>query len=145
MEPEVFKQVVLENLRGTALEALGVDIVDWRPDCLAVAVTLDGRHKQPEGFLHGGISALLAETAASFAAAAAVDLRASMIFGVDLNITHLRPLREGRLVATSRPLRRGRSTQVFAVDLTDEAGHLVAAARCTVAVRPRPTPPAEAG
>lgn len=140
MEPEVFKQLVLENLKGTALEALGVEVVDWRPGSFAVAVTLDDRHRQPEGFLHGGISALLAETAASFAAAASVDLRSTMIFGVDLNITHLRPLREGRLVATARPLHRGRSTQVFAVDLTEHAGKLVAAARCTVAVRPRPAP-----
>lgn len=138
MEPEVFKHLVLANLKGTALEALGVEVVDWRPESFAVAITLDERHKQPEGFLHGGISALLAETAASFAAAAGVDLQSTMIFGVDLNITHLRPLREGRLVATSRPLHRGRSTQVFAVDLTDQAGKLVAAARCTVAVRPRP-------
>lgn len=138
MEPEVFKQLVLENLKGTALEALGVEVVDWRPESFAVAITLDGRHKQPEGFLHGGISALLAETAASFAAAAGVDLQSTMIFGVDLNITHLRPLREGRLVASARPLFRGRSTQVFAVDLTDQTGKLVAAARCTVAARPRP-------
>ena len=139
MEPDAFKQLVQANLRGTALEALGVEIVDWRYESFTVAITLDGRHKQPEGYLHGGISALLAETAASLAGAAGVDLRSAMIFGVDLNITHLRPLREGRLVATSRPLHRGRSTQVFSVELTDQTGKLVAAARCTVVVRPRPT------
>lgn len=145
MEPDVFKQLVLGNLQGTALEALGVEIVDWRPERFAVAVTLDGRHRQPEGFLHGGISALLAETAASFAAAAVVDLPSTMVFGVDLNVTHVRPLREGRLVATAIPLRRGRTTQFFSVDLTDQSGKLVAAARCTVAVRPRPggAPPGE--
>lgn len=138
MGPEAFAQLVLANLKGTALEALGVEVVDWRPERFAVAVTLDGRHRQPEGYLHGGVSALLAETAASFAAAATVDLASAMVFGVDLNITHLRPLREGRLVATATPLRRGRTIQVFSVDLADAAGTLVAAARCTVAVRPRP-------
>lgn len=138
MEPEVFKKLVTENLRGTALEALGVEIADWDPEHFAVAVTMDDRHRQPEGFLHGGVSALLAESAASFAAAASVDLLTNLVFGVDLNITHLRPRREGRIVATATPLHRGRSMQVFAVDLTGDDGQRFAAARCTVAVRPRP-------
>ena len=140
MGSEVFRQLVMANLHGTVLEALGIEVVDWDPEHFAVAITMDGRHRQPEGFLHGGVSALLAESAASFAAAASVDLYESLLFGVDLNITHLRPRRDGRIVATATPLHRGRTLQVFAVDITGDDGQRIAAARCTVAVRPRPAP-----
>ena len=64
--------------------------------------------------LHGGVSALLAESAASLAAAMSVDLRTHIIAGVDLNATHLRPKRSGTLLATARPLYRGRTTHVYA-------------------------------
>jgi 1,4-dihydroxy-2-naphthoyl-CoA hydrolase len=126
-----------ELLAHTVFAPLGIRVARYDPDAFQVAVDIDERHHQPLGLLHGGISALLAESAASFAAAMSIDVTRHAVVGVDLNATHLKPKRSGTITATARPLFRGRSTHVYRVDVTDEVGDLVCAARCTLAVRPR--------
>jgi 1,4-dihydroxy-2-naphthoyl-CoA hydrolase len=122
-------------LPHTVSAALGIRVLSYDPDALQVGLDIDDRHRQPMGWLHGGVSALLAESAASVAAAMSIDVERFEAFGVDLNATHLRAKRSGSLVATARPLRRGRTTHVYRVDVTDERNHLICAARCTLAIR----------
>jgi uncharacterized protein (TIGR00369 family) len=62
---------------------------------------------------------------------------------VDLNATHLRAKQTGSLLATARPLFRGRTTHVYAIEITDETGALVCASRCTIAIRARRPEPAK--
>jgi len=121
----------------TVFGPLGIRVLAYDPEAFAVALDIDARHHQHLGMMHGGISALLAESAASLAAAMSVDMKEHTIAGVDLNATHLKPKRSGTLTATARPLRRGRSTHVYSIDIVDESGEMVCASRCTIAVRPR--------
>jgi len=121
----------------TVFAPLGVRVERYDPDAMTVALDIDERHHQHLGMLHGGVSALLAESAASMAAAMSVDMTRHIVAGVDLNATHVKPKRSGSLRATARPLFRGRTTHVYAVDITDEQGDLVCVSRCTIAVRPR--------
>jgi len=121
----------------TVFAPLGIRVERYDPDEMVVALDIDERHHQHLGMLHGGVSALLAESAASMAAAMSVDMSRNIVAGVDLNATHLKPKRAGALRATARPVFRGRTTQVYAIDVTDEAGDLVCVSRCTIAVRPR--------
>lgn len=145
MDRDLFIHYAEQLLPNTVFAPLGIRVQRWDPESFQVALHIDDRHRQPFGLLHGGVSALLAESAASFAAAMSVDMARTIVAGVDLNATHLKAKRSGTVVATARPLYRGRTTHVYAVDLTDEAGELVCAARCTIAIRPRkgstaPTP-----
>ncbi|OYV88962.1 MAG: hypothetical protein B7Z68_12580 [Acidobacteria bacterium 21-70-11] len=110
MDREEFIRVVEEANPHTVFAPLGITVANYDPDEMQVAMEIGERHLQHLGVLHGGVSALLAESAAS---------------------------RTGSLLATARPLFRGRTTQVYAVEVTDEIGALVCAARCTIAVRPR--------
>ncbi len=135
MDREEFMHIVEGANPRTVFEPLGIRVTCYEPDRFQVSVEIDDRHRQHLGMLHGGVSALLAESAASLAAAMSVDLRTHTIAGVDLNATHLRPKRSGTLRATARPLFRGRNTHVYAVEVTDEDESLVCAARCTIAVR----------
>ena len=137
MDREEFIRFVEDANAHTVFGPLGIRVVRYDPDKLQVAMDVDERHHQHLGMLHGGVSALLAESAASLAAAMSVNLRTHTIAGVDLNATHLRPKREGTLTATARPVYRGRTTHVYTVDIADEAGAVVCVARCTIAVRPR--------
>ncbi len=140
MDRETFIRYVEARNSETAFAPLGIRVVSYDPDALQVGLDIDARHRQHLGQLHGGISALLAESAASLAAAMSVDPERFTVAGVDLNATHLRRKVEGSLLATSRPLFRGRSTHVYAIDITDEDGELVCVSRCTIAVRPRKAP-----
>ena len=92
---------------------------------------------QPFGLLHGGASAVLAESAASLGAHLSVERDGSHAVGIELNISHLRSTRDGTLRATGTPIRKGRTLQVWMIDLSDERGEAVATARCTLAIRPR--------
>lgn len=137
VDREEFIRVVEEANPHTVFAPLGITVANYDPDEMQVEMEIGERHLQHLGVLHGGVSALLAESAASLAAAMSVDLRTHTVAGVDLNVTHVRAKRTGSLLATARPLFRGRTTQVYAVEITDETGALVCAARCTIAVRPR--------
>ena len=88
---------------------------------------------QPYGILHGGVSALLAESAASLGASLAAGSDRQVV-GIEINASHLRSLRDGHLTATATPLRAGRTVQVWSISLTDDDERVICQARCTLAV-----------
>lgn len=88
---------------------------------------------QPYGILHGGVSALLAESAASLGAALAAGPDRQVV-GIEINASHLRSVRDGHLTATATPLRAGRTVQVWSISLTDDEERVICQARCTLAV-----------
>ena len=88
---------------------------------------------QPYGILHGGVSALLAASAASLGAALAAGPDRQVV-GIEINASHLRSVRDGHLTATATPLRAGRTVQVWSISLTDDEERVICQARCTLAV-----------
>ena len=131
----------LEAFAGTwppnVHDVLGITVVELGPDRTIVEVPVDWRVHQPFGLLHGGVSALLAESAASMGAAAAAG-PGRRVVGIELNCSHLRAVRDGTLRATATPVRKGRTVQVWEIRLTDELDREVCRARCTLAVSEAP-------
>ncbi len=121
---------------GTIHETLGIRILEAGPDKVVLEMDVGPRVHQPFGLLHGGASSTIAESAASIGAYLSCDYEnGEYSMGVDLNITHLRTRRDGTVTATATPIRRGRSTHVWGIELADENGEIVAVARCTLAIR----------
>ena len=120
----------------TVLHTLGMRIESFDPAAVVVAADVDERLFQPAGIVHGGVYVLMAESAASTAAALTVDMSRFNVSGMEINANHLRPVTGGTLRATSRLVHRGRSTLVYSIDVTDGEGRLVCVSRCTIAVRP---------
>ncbi len=112
---------------------LGVEVREASAERVVISVPVTWKVHQPFGVLHGGVSALLAETAASIGGSRAVPEGKSVV-GIELNASHLRAVSDGELVATAVPLRKGRRIQVWAIDVADGAGRAVCAARCSLAV-----------
>jgi 1,4-dihydroxy-2-naphthoyl-CoA hydrolase len=114
-------------------ELLDIEVVEAGPDRVVLRLPVTWKVHQPYGILHGGVSALLAESAASFGAALAAgnDRR---VVGIELNASHLRSVRDGNLTATATPLRVGRTVQVWSIAVTDDEDRAICAARCTLAV-----------
>jgi uncharacterized protein (TIGR00369 family) len=83
--------------------------------------------------LHGGVSVVLAESAASVGGHLAAPSGHTAV-GIEINANHVRSVQEGRLTATATPLHTGRSTQVWTIKIEDEDDRLVCASRCTLAV-----------
>lgn len=132
--------VTLEQLgamaRNTAIEALGIAFTEIGPDYLRGTMPVEARTHQPYGLLHGGASALLAETLGSTAGGLCTP-EGHGVVGIEINANHLRGVRSGLVTGTARALHVGRSTQVWEIRIEDEAGRLVCISRLTLAVVPR--------
>jgi 1,4-dihydroxy-2-naphthoyl-CoA hydrolase len=116
---------------------LDVEMVEAGPERVVLRLPVNWKVHQPYGILHGGVSALLAESAASLGGAIAAGPDRGVV-GIELNASHLRALSEGHLTATATPIRVGRTVQVWRVALTGDDGRGVCEARCTLAVIERP-------
>ena len=114
-------------------QTLQMTIVEQSPDRVVMTMPVTASHHQPWGYLHGGASIALAETAATLGAF--LNCPPNMVaFGQEINANHLRPVREGMLTATATPLHIGRTSQVWDIYIRDEQNKLICASRCTLAV-----------
>lgn len=93
---------------------------------------------QPFGVLHGGASAVLLETLASMGAIAHGMPTHQIAVGVDLNITHIRSARTGRVTGTATALHLGRRTASYSVEIVDDEGRRTAIGRLTCQMIPKP-------
>lgn len=123
-------QAVGEN---TAVSHLGIEFLEVGEDWLSARVPVNRQTCQPYGLLHGGVSVVLAETLGSCGAAFAVP-EGTRVVGLDINANHLRGVAEGWVTGVARAVHIGRSTQVWQIDLRDDAGRLSCVARLTLAV-----------
>jgi len=120
---------------NTAVEHLGMEFLEVGDDFIRARVPVDHRTKQPYGLLHGGVSVVLAETLGSCAAAYASP-EGHLAVGLDINANHIRGVTSGWVTGTARPVHIGRTTQVWAIDLHNDAGELSCVSRITMAVLP---------
>ncbi len=119
----------------TVFAALGVEVTQFGADETVVEVDVTERLFQHAGIVHGGIYVLLMESAASICAALTADVTKNRVAGQEISASHLRPVTAGRLVARARPLHTGRTSIVYACDVS-AGGKLVSTGRCTMAIRP---------
>jgi 1,4-dihydroxy-2-naphthoyl-CoA hydrolase len=102
---------------NTAIDALEIQIVDADANHLVLEMPITAKTKQPFGLLHGGISMLLAETAASSHACWGIDFNKVVPVGIEINGSHLRSATEGTVRTTATVIRRSRTLIVHQVDV----------------------------
>ena len=118
---------------NTAVSHLGIEFLEVGEDFISARVPVDPRTHQPYGLLHGGVSVVLAETLGSCGAAYAAP-EGWRAVGLDINANHLRGVTSGWVIGTARPVHIGRTTQVWQIDLRNEAGQLTCVSRITMAM-----------
>jgi 1,4-dihydroxy-2-naphthoyl-CoA hydrolase len=117
----------------TAVERLGIEFLEVGPDFIRARVPVDGRTRQPYGMLHGGVSVVLAETLGSCGAVSAAPPGHRAV-GLDINANHLRGATSGWVTGICRPVHIGRTTQVWQIDLSNDAGQPTCVSRITMAI-----------
>lgn len=123
-----------ERGKDTLIGHLGIELLEAGDDFLKGRMPVDWRTQQPAGFLHGGASVALAETLASWAATFCVDRSKHHCVGLEINANHVRPVNDGSVIGTARPVHLGKSTQIWEVRIVNEADKLVCVSRVTMAV-----------
>ncbi|MCQ8896127.1 hotdog fold thioesterase [Limnobacter humi] len=124
--------------KNTALEALGIQITEIGPDYIRGTMPAEPRTFQPFGLVHGGCNVVLAETLGSVGANLVVDNSQYYCVGQEVNANHLRGVRSGTVTGTATLLHAGRTSQVWSIELRDDAGKLSCISRLTMAVVPIP-------
>lgn len=122
------------NLKNTVIELLDIKYVEITPDKVVLKMPIGPKTWQPYGILHGGVSVVLAETAASVATYINIDTSKYLAVGMEINANHIRSKKEGVVTAVATPLHKGRTSMVWDIKITDEAGKLICVSRCTMAV-----------
>ena len=135
--PEAFNRPEQLNAmeEDRMLGHLGVEIVEIGDDYLRARMPVDHRTRQPFGLLHGGASAVLAESVGSWSSYLCTPPGEYQVLGLEINVSHLRPARSGYVYGTARPVRLGSVVHVWDIRITDESGVLLSIARLSTSVR----------
>jgi 1,4-dihydroxy-2-naphthoyl-CoA hydrolase len=117
---------------NTALEPLGISVLSVNEESLNLRMPITNASRQPFGLLHGGISLLLAESAASMHSCWGIDLNSVFPVGIEINGSHLRSASSGFVVATAQLLRRSKTLAVHEVKIVhEETNKLLCVCRVT--------------
>ena len=131
-----FKNYTIKDIKteGTMVEHLGIKVTELGEDFVVGTMPVDNRTKQPFGILHGGASVALAETLASYSGYLTIDPEKYYVVGVEINANHLKVAKNGIVTGKCSPIKRGRSTQVWQTEITNESGDLICVSRITLMV-----------
>jgi 1,4-dihydroxy-2-naphthoyl-CoA hydrolase len=107
--------------------------LDVSPERIVARIPVEG-NTQPYGILHGGATAALCETVASFGTALVAGPD-RLVMGIELNVNHIRAVRTGHVTVTGVPLHIGRTTAVWNMEVRDDEDRLAAVSRLTLVIR----------
>ena len=101
---------------------IGIELDDIGPDRVSAHLEVVDHHKQPYGIVHGGVYCSIVETLCSIGAALwALEQGIQAVVGVSNSTDFLRSVQDGRIEATATPVHRGRSQQLWQVEITRAA------------------------
>jgi uncharacterized protein (TIGR00369 family) len=129
---------VVEQIRsnmGALNLRLGVELLEVSAERVVGTMPVEG-NTQPVGLLHGGASVALAETLGSLGSTVHA-FPDRLPVGVDINATHHRGARSGRVTGVATALHLGRTMASYEVVITDEDGRRVCTSRITCALVPK--------
>ncbi|WP_176558876.1 PaaI family thioesterase [Micromonospora sp. WMMA1996] len=115
----------MPNLSGGFVALLGLTFDEVSGDRVVIRWKVRPELHQPYGIQHGGVYCSVVETAASVGGALWLGDRGNVV-GVSNQTDFLRAVRDGELTAIGTPVHRGRSQQLWLVEITDGDARLVA-------------------
>jgi 1,4-dihydroxy-2-naphthoyl-CoA hydrolase len=118
--------------QGTYAALNGIRLTDIGEGFVQGEIDINSFLKNPNGYLHGGVSATLADTLAIFGCV--YLYRVTTVSTINFNISFLRPVKTGKITATGKILSKGRNVSMWKVEVLDDSSHLVAEATVTVAI-----------
>lgn len=116
------------------IENFEIQTVESKHGYIEMTMPVTDKVKQPFGYLHGGATIALAETAASVGAHVSSN-DDEIPLGLEINANHIKSIRSGQVRAIGKALHIGRSTQVWDVKVLDEEDQLISVVRATIAIK----------
>ncbi|WP_282068021.1 PaaI family thioesterase [Olleya namhaensis] len=123
--------------KNTLMETLEIEVVDYGEDFLVSRMPVTPRVHQPDGVLHGGATAALAESVGSFASHIFLDSENLMIRGLEITANHLKSISSGYVYAKATFLHKGRTTQLLDIRVTDDNDNLISLCKLSTISLPK--------
>lgn len=123
--------------KNTLMETLAIEYVDVGEDYLVAKMPVNSKVYQPDGILHGGAMAALAESTGSAAAYIFLNNREYYIRGIEITANHVKSISKGEVFAKATFLHKGRTTQLLDIKITDTGGTLISACKLTTVAIPK--------
>jgi acyl-CoA thioesterase len=136
----MIRREMLQRFRdSTSSRTFGLRLREVRRGRVTLEMRAERRFLQAHGRVHGGVIALLADTAAALAVYSAVPPQ-SRVLTLEMKINFLAGVENGAITARGKVLRVGKSTGVSECEVRDSRGRLAAKALVTVAIGLPPEP-----
>ena len=131
MEKEQVLALTNGICKNTLMETLEIEYTDVGEDFLKARMPVTPKVHQPDGVLHGGATAALAESVGSAAVFVLNKEPNAQVRGIEITANHLRSVVSGFVYATARPQHQGKSIQLWEIRVEDEAGNLISLCKLT--------------
>ncbi len=129
------KQKLLDSINrlsnNTLMQTLNIEFIDVTEDSLTAKMPVNTSVHQPFGLLHGGATAALAETVGSSASALFVDNETKIVKGIELNISHLKSVKEGFVYGIAKSIHKGKTIHLWEIKIFDDEKHLISICKLT--------------
>ena len=123
--------------KNTLMETLNIEFIDAGEDTLVARMPVTPKVHQPDGVLHGGASAALAESVGSAGAYIFLNADDIIIRGIEISANHVKSIKEGYVYAKASLLHKGRTTQLWHIRITNEADELISFVKLTTLTLPK--------
>lgn len=121
----------------TLMQTLGIEYIDAGANFLTARMPVTSNVHQPDGVLHGGAMVALAESVGSAAALLFLNPETHFIRGIEIAANHVKSIKSGWVFARAILLHKGKTTQLWDIRLTNEAGELVSVCKLTTLSLPK--------
>ena len=123
--------------KESLMRTLEIDFVDVGEYFLIARMPVTPKLHQPDGVLHGGATFALAESVGSAAAYLFNKTQTPMVRGIEMSGNHLKGISEGFVYAKATAIHNGRTTQIWEIKVTNEAGDLISSCKLTTLTLPK--------
>jgi uncharacterized protein (TIGR00369 family) len=121
--------------KNTLMDTLEIEYTDVGEDYLTARMPVSPKVYQPDGVLHGGATAALAESVGSAAVFVLNKNPKAIVRGIEISANHLKSVQSGYVHATARPINLGKTIQLWEVKVEDDNQQLISICKLTTYTR----------
>ena len=135
MEKEEVLKLTNAICKNTLMETLKIEFTNVGADFLTARMPVTKTVYQPDGVLHGGATAALAESVGSAAVFILNKNPKAIVRGIEISANHLKSVKSGYVYATARPINLGKTIQLWEIKVEDDTQQLISICKLTTYTR----------
>jgi 1,4-dihydroxy-2-naphthoyl-CoA hydrolase len=135
MEKKKILELTNAICKNTLMETLEIEYIDFGEDFLTAKMPVTPRVHQPDGVLHGGATAALAESVGSAAVFILNKNPEAKVRGIEITANHLKSEKSGFIYATAKPIHLGKTIQLWEINIVNEDQEKIAVCKLTTYTR----------